>query len=151
MKKTSITDITKLRQVTKAGIMDCRKALEESGGDLEEAKKWLLKKGLSKAAKKAERATKAGLIEAYIHAGGTVGAMVKLTCETDFVARTPEFKKLAHEIAMQAAATSPKDVEALLKQEYIRDPSKKVSDLIKAAIAKLGENIKVEDFKRLKV
>lgn len=148
--KSSIANITKLRQATKTGVMDCRKALEESGGDLGKAKKWLVKKGLSKAAKRGGRATGAGLIEAYIHAGGTVGAMVKLVCETDFVARNKEFKKLAHEIAMQAAATNPKDVKSLLREEYIRDSSKKVGDLVKEAIAKLGENIKIKKVTRFK-
>jgi len=148
---TSTDLIKKLRVQTKAGIMECRQALEESGGDIGKAKKWLTKKGLSKAAKKAERTTKAGLVEAYIHAGGMVGAMVKLTCETDFVARNKEFKKLAHEIAMQVAATNPRDTKVLLKQEYIRDPSKKIGDLVKTAIAKLGENIKVEKVIRFKV
>jgi len=143
--------IKKLRKETKAGVMECRKALRESGGDIEKAKKWLLKKGLAKATKRADRATKVGLVEAYIHAGGNIGALVKLTCETDFVIRNKAFKKLAYEVAMQVAATNPKDVKSLLKEEYIRDASKTIDDLVKEAIAKLGENIKVEKILRLQI
>lgn len=143
--------IKELRKETKVGVMECKKALSESDGDIKKAEKWLVKKGLSKAVKRGGRATGAGLVEAYIHAGGSVGAMVKLTCETDFVARNKEFKKLAHEIAMQAAATNPKDVKGLLEEEYIRDPLKKVGDLVKEAIAKLGENIRIEKVIRFEV
>jgi len=99
--------IQKLRQETGAGMLDCQKALQESKGDLEEAKRILRKKGKKIANQKENRETKAGLIEAYIHAGGKVGAMIELTCETDFVARNEEFKNLAHDLAMQVAATNP--------------------------------------------
>lgn len=152
MIKITIDQIKKLRQDSGAAVMDCRQALEESGGDFKKALLWLEKRGREKAEKKAGRQTGEGLIEAYIHATGKVGAMVELTCETDFVARNAEFKNLAHEIAMQVASMNPKDVEELLKQEYIRDTSKKtVEQLIKELIGKLGENIVVKRFQRFEL
>src|SRR3989344_690074 len=146
--KIAIENIKKLRTETRASIADCRKALEESGNDYKKALEWIKKHGIEKASKKSGRKTSQGLVEAYIHQGGKVGAMVELTCETDFVARTDDFKNLAHELAMQVAAMSPKDVDALLKQEYIRDPSMTIGDLIKQAIGKLGENIVVKKITR---
>ncbi|OGD63539.1 translation elongation factor Ts [Candidatus Beckwithbacteria bacterium RBG_13_42_9] len=143
--------IKQLREETKAGVMDARQALVENDGDIKKAKEWLVKKGLDKAAKKADRETCEGLVESYIHHGGRVGAIVKLTCETDFVARTDEFKTLARELAMQVASMDPQTVDELLAQDYIRDTSKKVEDLIKETIAKVGENIKVEEIKRMGV
>lgn len=131
--------------------MDVRKALEETRGDFEKAKKWLLRKGLTKAGKKAKRKTKDGLIEAYIHAGGKAGAIVNLACESDFVAKTKEFKNLAHELAMQITSMEPENIDELLTQDYIRDNTKKIDDLVKEAIAKLGENIRVVEFKVLKI
>lgn len=147
----SLDQVKQLREKTKAGIMDCRRALESSKGDFEKAKKWLKQKGMTMAAKKKDRATKAGLIQAYIHSGSQVGAMVRLSCETDFVGQTKEFKQLIYELAMQAAAMKPKTVKELLEQEYIRDADKKIKDLIKEAIAKVGENIKVEEIVRMEV
>lgn len=149
--KVNIESIKRLRSATGVSIADCRKALETSGGDYQKALEWLQKHGIEKAAKKQERETSQGLIEAYIHQNGRVGALVELLCETDFVARTSEFKNLAHELAMQVAAMNPKNVDALLKQEYIRDNSKTVSDLIKETIAKLGENIVVKRFQRFEL
>lgn len=143
--------LKKLRDEMQVSIADCRKALETSGGDYQKALEWLRKHGLEKAEKKQERVTSQGLIDSYIHQNGRVGALVELLCETDFVARTSEFKHLAHEIAMQVAALNPKNVDALLKQEYIRDNSKTVSDLIKETIAKLGENIVVKNFQRFEI
>jgi elongation factor Ts len=99
--------IKELREATAAGVLDCKKALEASGGDAEKAKAYLREKGLDAATKKADREVKEGLIEAYIHAGGRVGALIELNCETDFVARTEEFKELSHDLAMQIVATSP--------------------------------------------
>jgi elongation factor Ts len=99
--------IKELREATAAGVLDCKKALEASGGDLEKAKTYLREKGLAAAAKKADREVKEGLIEAYVHAGGRVGALIELNCETDFVARTEGFKELAHDLAMQIVATNP--------------------------------------------
>lgn len=134
--------IKQLREKTSAGVADIREALEEASGNIKKAEDILRKKGFEKAAKKGDRITNAGLIESYVHQG-RVGSMVEVLCETDFVARTDEFKSLAHEIAMQIASMNPKDLSDLLKQEYIRDPSKTISDLVKEAIAKTGENITV--------
>ena len=146
-----ITFLKKLRSVTQASIADCRKALEESNGDYQKALEWLRKHGIEKAEKKAERTTGQGLIDSYIHQNGRIGAMVEVLCETDFVARTDEFKNLVHEICMQTAAMNPKDINTLLKQEYIRDSSKTIETLIKEVIAKLGENIVVKEFKRFEI
>ncbi|MBI2599210.1 translation elongation factor Ts [Candidatus Curtissbacteria bacterium] len=146
-----VDDIKKLREKTGGGIADCRKALAESGGDFAKAEDLLKSWGIDKAASKSDRVVGAGLIETYMHAGGKVGAMVEVNCETDFVARTDEFKNLAHEIAMQVAAMDPKDVKDLEKQEYIRDTSKTISDLIKEVIAKVGENIVVKRFERFEL
>jgi len=149
--KISTKDIANLRKDSGCGIMDCREALTKTQGDLKKAKEYLRKKGLDKAAKKSGRKTGAGIVHAYIHNGNQVGVLLVLACETDFVARTVDFKKLATELCMQIAAMNPKTPVALLKQEYIRDPGKKIDALVKEAIAKLGENIKVVEFCRLKV
>lgn len=143
MVKISLKDIKKLRLKTKAGVMDCRRALEESDGEMKKAEEWLRKKGIASASKRAGRKTAEGMIETYVHNEGKIVAMVELLCETDFVARTDDFKQLAHELAMQMAAMKPKDVKELLEQEYIRDPKRKVDGLIKETIGKLGENIRV--------
>lgn len=149
--KVDISDIKKLREETSASVADCRKALEESGGDYKKAHVWLKKRGLEKAEKKVGRETGEGLVESYIHATGKVGAMVIVTCETDFVARNEEFKNLARELAMQVAAMKPENVEELLNQEYIRDTSQTVEDLIKSSIAKFGENITLKRFERFEI
>jgi len=99
--------VKQLRDKTGAGMMDCKRALEESGGNSDQAIEYLRKKGAATAAKRADKETNQGVIEAYIHAGGRIGSMVELNCETDFVAKTPEFKQLAHDLAMQIAAMSP--------------------------------------------
>lgn len=143
-----LDDLKKLRAETSAGVSDCRQALEDAGGDFAKAKKLLMERGLQKAAKKADRQTTSGLVESYVH-GGKVGVLVEVRCETDFVARTDEFKHLAHEIALQVAAMNPKDTKTLLASEYIRDPQKTIEALIKETIAKLGENITVGRFTRL--
>lgn len=149
--KMNIENIKKLRKITGASVMDCKRALEESHGDLKKAQQWLNKKALSKSRKKQGRETAEGVVEAYVHAGGKVAALVKLACETDFVARNPEFLDLAHELAMQVAAMKPKSVVSLLDQEYIRDPKTKIKTLIKQAMAKFGENIKILEFVRLEI
>ena len=143
-----VKQIKKLRNETQASIADCRRALEETSGNYQKAIEWLKKHGIEKADKKADRETAQGLVESYIHQNGKVGALVEITCETDFVARTQDFKHLAHEVAMQVAAMNPKDVDTLLKQEYIRDGSLTIENLIKQTIAKLGENIRVKAFTR---
>ncbi len=146
----NIDDLKKLREETGAGIADIRQSLEESGGDLEKAKEFLKKKGLDKAAKKLERKVKAGLVEVYSHAG-RVGVAVEVLCETDFVAKTKDFKNLAHELALQIASMEPKNEKELLSQEYIRDGSVTVNQLIQGVIGKLGENIKVGKFARIEL
>ena len=143
--------LKKLRNVTGVSLADCRKALEETKNDYKKALVWLKKAGLEKTVKKFDRETSQGLVESYIHQNGRVGALVEVMCETDFVARTDEFKHLVHEICMQVAAMNPKDVSALLKQEYIRDNSKIIESLIKEVIAKLGENIIVKRFQRFEI
>lgn len=151
MANANLDLLKKLRVETSASIADCRVALEESDNDYKKAAEWLKKRGLEKAAKKSERETHQGLVEAYIHNGGKVGALIVLLCETDFVARTDEFKNLAREIGMQVAAMNPASIEALLKQEYIRDASQTIEDLIKSIIGKLGENITLKEFKRFEI
>lgn len=148
---STIEQIKKLREKTGAGIMDCRRALDETGGDEKKAEELLKKWGIEKAEKKAHRETKTGIVESYIHAGGKIGVLVELLCETDFVARTDDFKNLAHELCLQVAAMNPKDVKTLLKQEYIRDPNITVDQLIKQVIGKLGENITVSRFIRFQL
>lgn len=151
MNKISIDQIKKLREETGAGVMEVKRVLEEASGDAQKAKEALRKYGLIKADKKAGRATRAGIVETYIHATKTCGATVVLTCETDFVARTEEFQNLAHELAMQTCAMNPKDERELLRQPWIKDDKMTIENLIKSYIAKFGENIKVEDFKRFEI
>ena len=156
----STTELIKeLRERTSAGVMDCKKALDESNGDVDKAEQILKEQGIASAAKKAGRDTDQGLIETYIHSGGRIGAMVEVNCETDFVARTKEFSDLAHAIAMQIAAMNPSTLEenntdvasdnsSLLQQPFIKDPSKNIQELINETVGKLGENIRVRRFKR---
>lgn len=151
MAKFDIELLKKLREQTQAAVMDCRKALEENNGDFKKAVLWLEKRSKEKAEKKAGREVREGLIDCYIHATGKVGAIIELSCETDFVARNDEFKKLAHELAMQIASMEPNDVNELLNQEYIRDPQKKIEEVIKELIGKLGENIVVKRFERFEI
>ncbi len=162
-----------LREETGAGIMDCKRALTEAQGDVERAKAILREKGFQTAAKKAERATEQGIVEAYIHGGGRIGALIELNCETDFVARNETFRQLAREIAMQVAAMNPRFLsreevpgeliereglteqevleQSLLSQPYIRDQSRTIRDLITETVAKTGENIRVRRFARFEV
>jgi elongation factor Ts len=139
--------IVRLREETGAGVMDCKKALDDAGGDFEKAKKLIVERGAAKAEKRAERKTGSGALEAYVH-GGRIGVMVEVRCETDFVAKNETFKALAHDIAMQVASMNPATVEELLEQDFVRDSSMKVADLVTKAIATTGENIKVERFCR---
>ena len=146
--------------------MDCRSALLESEGDIGKAIQILKQRTLLQVQKKAERSVRQGIIEAYIHTAGRIGAMVEVNCETDFVARTDEFKELAHNLAMQIAAQDPQFVSGeevpegvdtepeaacLLLQPYIKDPDKTVQDIIAETIAKVGENIKVSRFARFEL
>ena len=155
-----------LRDQTGAGIMDCKEALENSDGDLDKAVLALREKGVASAVKRVGRETNEGVIETYLHTGGRVGAMVELGCETDFVARTEEFQKLAHDIAMQVAAMGPvyvseDDIEegdarppaqiALMLQPFIKNSSSSVGEMVKELAGKVGENIRVIRFSRLAV
>lgn len=159
----STADVKKLREQTGAGIMECRNALAESGGDFAKAAEVLRERGQQRAEKKSGREAKQGLIEPYIHAGGRVGALVELNCETDFVARTEQFRTLAHDIAMQVAATNPSSVSGevaaaqadgaeeelpLLDQPFIKNEKVTIGELVKQHIASLGENIVVRRFVR---
>ena len=159
----TVETIKALRDMTGAGIMDSKRALEEADGDVEAARKILREKGIASAAKKASRDTNEGLVESYIHSGGRVGAIVELNCETDFVARTGDMKSLAHDVAMQVAAMSPKYVDegelpddeeaspqevCLLRQPFIRDNELTVQDVVNETIAKVGENVRVRRFSR---
>src|SRR3984957_13323794 len=143
--------IKKLRDATSASVADVRRALDEAKGDEKKALEWLKKRATEIAAKKADRETGEGLIEAYIHGGGKVGVLIELLCETDFVAKTDEFKHFAKEVAMQVAAMNPTDVETLLKQEYIRDSSQTIELFLKSVIGKLGENIIIKRFTRFEI
>lgn len=142
--------VAKLRAQTGAGVMDCKKALEESKGDFEKAKKILASNAASIAKKKAERATKHGLIESYVH-GGRIGVLLEIASESDFVAKNAEFKELAHQISLQIASMNPKNVDELLKQEFIMDSSQTIKDLIESKIAKIRENIKINRFIRFEL
>lgn len=153
--KPSITQIKKLREQTSAGVMDVRRALEKAQGSQEKAREILKRRGLAKAEKKAGRPVKAGLVYAYVHnpltadqKGGSIVATVTLACETDFVARNQEFQNLARELALQIASMNPENVEALLEQDYIRDPKITIQDLVKSLVGKTGENIKVVELSR---
>ncbi len=142
--------LKQLREETGISVSECRQALEDANGDYKKASEILKSKAEEKAAKKADRETGQGLVETYVHSG-KIGAMVMLLCETDFVARTDEFKHLAHEIAMQVAAMNPKDVQDLLSQEYIKDSSLTIEKMVKEAIHKTGENIVVKKFERFAI
>lgn len=161
------TDLVKeLREQSGAGIMECRNTLLEAEGDIDKALGILKEKALFKVEKKKDRAVSQGLIEAYIHPGGRIGAMVEVNCETDFAARTDQLKELAHNLALQIAAMSPQfisseeapeeaDIEpqtdCLLLQPYIRDPDVTIQDIINETIAKVGENIQVGRFTRFEL
>jgi elongation factor Ts len=185
--------VKELREKTGAGMMDCKKALSETNGDLDKAVDYLRQKGLAAAAKKADRAATDGAVAAYVHPGGKIGVLVEVNCETDFVARTAEFQGLLKDIAMQVAAANPRFVRredvsteefekeksiyrqqaletgkpekvidkivegkmerfysevCLLEQSFIKDPDKKVADIMNEAVARLGENIQVRRFAR---
>ena len=156
--EVSVDAIKALRELTGAGIMDCKRALQETDGNMDEAQQSLVKKGMASAAKKASRATSDGLVESYIHSGGRIGAMIELNCETDFVARTDDFRHLAHDIAMQVAAMAPIYVDSseipegedgnpqetcLMQQPFIKDPSLSMRELVDQAVGRLGENVRV--------
>jgi len=152
--------IKELRQQTGAGIMECKKALEDASGDLGKATQLIKERGLAMAEKKKDREAGQGLIDSYIHAG-RIGALIELNCETDFVARTDDFRTLAREIAMQVAATNPSRISSaeeasdgdvpLLDQPYIRDASKTIQELVNETIAKVRENVVIRRFSRFEL
>lgn len=159
-------DVKKLRELTGAGMLDCKNALEQADGNFDEAVEILKEKGFAAAAKRAERETAEGMVEVYIHHNKRLGALVELNCETDFVARTDDFRALAQAIALQVAGAAPlyvskEEVPAgseddpkqvcLLEQPFIQDESKTVGELIKETIAKTGENIRVRRFARFEL
>ncbi len=157
----SANDVKKLREETGAGVMECKRALQDAEGNMEKAAEALRQKGLTKHLKVAGREANQGVIESYIHTGGRIGALIEVNCETDFVARTEEFRSLAREVAMQVASMDPQTVGtmegdgstegALLDQEYIRDARKTIRDLVKETIGKVGENIQISHFVRFEV
>jgi len=151
MKKIDPKEVQRLRADTNAGVMDCKRALEDADGDYEKARGLLKQRGLAAVAKKSGREAKEGIIASYIHAGGRKGALVEIASETDFVARSAEFQKLAAEVAMQVAAMSPKTVDELLDQAYIRDSSKTIKDLVTTLAASVGENVSVRRIQRFAI
>lgn len=144
-------DVKKLREETGAGMMDCKKALDETQGDYEAAKEIVRQRGLAKAEKKADRETGEGYIASYVHANGKTAALVEVLCETDFVGRNPEFQTMARDIAMQVVAMSPADVAELLAQEFIKDPAQTVEEVVKSLSGKIGEKFVVNRFVRYAV
>ena len=160
--------VKELRDRSGAGVMDAKRALDQAGGDMEGATALLRERGLAAAAKRAERETSQGVVDTYIHAGGRIGALVEVNCETDFVANTDEFRALVHEVAMQVAAMNPAVVApadrvgrpelegadeevALLSQPWVKDGSKTVGELVQDAVARTGENIRVRRFARFEL
>ncbi|HEX2173502.1 MAG TPA: translation elongation factor Ts [Dehalococcoidia bacterium] len=178
MAAISNKDVMKLREVTSAGVMDCKRALEAADGDMNKAAEILREQGIARAAKKASREARQGIVDSYVHGGGRIGVLVEINCETDFVARNESFRQLAHDIAMQIAATNPLYVSeeemsqtppadgqfgtpdalmpraeevVLLAQPFIKDPGLTIRDLITNAVASLGENIQVRRFQRFEL
>ncbi len=151
MVATSAEDIKRLREETSCGVIDCKKALEASEGDFNKAKDLLRKRGLEMAAKKGDPVAKEGRVESYIHNGNKIGVIVEVNCETDFVARNEDFCAFAKNVAMHIAAMNPENVQSLLAQPYVRDAGKSIQDLLNELVAKIGENIVVSRFTRVKV
>ena len=165
----SLDAIKELRELTNCGIIDCKKALEQAGGDLKKAKELLREKGLQMALKKASRAASEGRVEAYIHNGSKIGVIVEVNCETDFVARNEAFMQFTKDLAMHIAAMAPKYIKkeevpadviaggadtaalCLLEQPFVKDASKTIQDLLNELIAKIGENIVIGRFTRYKI
>lgn len=168
----SLNMIKELRELTGCGVIDCKKALEKAGGDLNKAKEMLRERGLQMAMKKADRVAKEGRVEAYIHNGSKIGVLLEVNCESDFVARNEDFMRFSKDIAMHIAAMSPKYIKreevsvdvlagediavfakanCLLDQPYVKEPSKSIQDLLNELIAKIGENIVIGRFSRYKI
>lgn len=148
---TTAEQIKQLRDKTGVSVMACKTALEEAGGDIEKALNLLAERGLKIAEEKSERATKAGIIESYVHSSRQIGVLLELRSETDFVARNQEFQTLAHDISMHIAASYPTDIAELLSQPYVKNPDITVNDYVKEAIQKFGENIEIARFARFNI
>lgn len=149
--KIDLNQLKALREETGAGVMDVRRALEAGEGDLNKARQWLKENAIKTADKKADRETHEGLVAQYVHTTGKVGAMVALHCETDFVAKTDDFKTLGREIAMQVASMDPQSIDELLDQPYIRDPKTTIRDLMKQTAGKVGENVVIKQMVRVTI
>lgn len=149
--KATADQIRKLKEDTGAPVMRAKQVLEEYEGDEKKAFEILQKEGFEKAAKREGRETGQGVIETYVHHSGKVAAVVEVLCETDFVARNDVFKAMAHDVALQLASMDAKDAEDLLSQDFIKDPSKKISDLVKEVIAKTGENVRIGRIYRIEL
>lgn len=149
--KNIIELVKKIRNETGLGLMEIKAALEEASGDEKKAKEILKEQGYTKAEKRTEKETHQGLVATYTHSTGKIGAMIELLCETDFVAKNEDFIKVAKELCLQVAAMDPKDTKELLQQEYIKDPSQKMKDLVVALNSKFGENIKVGRIQRFEI
>ncbi len=164
----STTQIKELRDKTSAGVMECKRALQQAEGNVDRACNILREQGLARAEKKADRVASQGLVEVYVHGGGRIGSMVELNCETDFVAHTDEFKALVHDLALQIAATDPRFISSadipngekeglnpedvcLLSQPFIRDPARRISDIVADVSAKMGEKVAVRRFARFEL
>jgi elongation factor Ts len=162
----STEDVKRLREETGAGMLDCKKALDDTNGDFDKAKENLRNKGFESAAKRAERATAEGVVQSYIHHNNRMGVLVEINCESDFVARTDDFRRLAQQIALHIAGAGPLYVSSedipegadgdpketvLLQQPFVQDESRTIEDLIKETISKTGENIRVKRFARFEL
>jgi elongation factor Ts len=149
--KKIIELVKKLREELGLGIMEIKAALEAADGDEKKAKEILKEQGFKKAEKRLEKETHQGRVATYTHTSGKIGVMVELLCETDFVAKNEEFLQVAKDLCLQVAAMDPKDAKELLKQDFIKDPSKKVEELVTALISKFGENIKLGRISRFEI
>lgn len=169
----TVDNIKELREATSCGVIECKKALEEAGGDFEKAKKVLQKRGLELAAKKGSREAAEGRIEAYIHSGSKLGVLLEVNCETDFVAKNEDFCKFSKDVAMHIAAMGPKYVSkddvpeeelneaenkdiyikenCLLEQPFVKDPKMTIQEYLTSLVAKIGENMYIKRFIRFKV
>lgn len=139
--------INELREATGAGVMECKRALEATNGDLQQAMSMLRERGAAKMEGRADRVTGAGMIETYLH-DGRIGVMAELRAETDFVVRSEPFQQLAKDVVMHIAAMMPETVDELLAQEFVKDPSRTVADLVSDVKTRTGENVVIQRFVR---
>ncbi len=147
----TIKEIKQLREETGAGMMDCKKALEEANGNYAKAKEIVRQKGLARAEKKADRVAAEGYIASYVHGNNQVAALVEILCETDFVARNSDFQAMAKDVAMQVVAMNPANIEELMGQDFIKDPAITVETVVKETSGKIGEKFVVNRFVRYEV